>query len=55
MSHGRILAPSGLSGPFAVMDTDGSTVLGVYEDDGTKAKPVVVLAPGTPRRHGRVV
>ncbi len=48
VSHGRILAPSGLSGPFAVVDTDGSTVLGVYEDDGTKAKPVVVLTPGRP-------
>lgn len=44
VSHGRILAPSGLVGPFAVTAPDGS-VLGVYEDDGTKAKPLVVLAP----------
>jgi tRNA pseudouridine55 synthase len=44
VSHGRILAPSGLSGPFAVVAPDGS-VLGVYEDAGTKAVPLVVLAP----------
>ncbi|HEY6567985.1 MAG TPA: tRNA pseudouridine(55) synthase TruB [Actinomycetota bacterium] len=47
VSHGRILAPSGLRGPFAVTAPDGR-VLGVYEDDGTKAKPLVVLAPADP-------
>ena len=40
-------APSGLSGPFTVTAPDGR-VLGVYEDDGTKAKPLVVLAPADP-------
>jgi tRNA pseudouridine55 synthase len=44
VQHGRILAPSGLAGPFTVTAPDGR-VLGVYEDDGTKAKPLVVLAP----------
>lgn len=44
VSHGRILAPSGLRGPFTVTAPDGR-VLGVYEDDGTKSKPLVVLAP----------
>ena len=44
VSHGRILAPSGLPGPFAVVTRDGR-VLGVYQDDGTKSKPLVVLTP----------
>jgi tRNA pseudouridine55 synthase len=44
VSHGRILAPSGLAGSFRVIGPDGR-VLGVYRDEGTKAKPLVVLAP----------
>jgi tRNA pseudouridine55 synthase len=44
VSHGRILAPSGLAGPFSVVAPDGRT-LGIYEDAGTKAVPLVVLAP----------
>jgi tRNA pseudouridine55 synthase len=44
VTHGRILAPSGLEGPFSVVAPDGRT-LGIYEDAGTKAVPLVVLAP----------
>ena len=44
VGFGRILGPSGLAGPFAVVDPDGR-LLGVYQDDGTKALPLVVLAP----------
>ena len=44
VSHGRILAPSGLAGPFSVVAPDGR-MLGIYEDAGTKAVPLVVLAP----------
>lgn len=44
VSHGRILGPSGLSGPYAVFAPEGR-VLGVYRDDGTKARPEVILAP----------
>ncbi len=44
VGHGRILAPSGLDGPFAVLDPSGK-VLAVYADEGTRAKPLVVLAP----------
>lgn len=51
VSHGRILAPSGLRGPFTVTAPDGR-VLGVYEDDGTKSKPLVVLAPADPEGAG---
>ena len=44
VSHGRILGPAGIAGPYAVVAPDGK-VLGVYRDDGTKARPEVVLAP----------
>jgi tRNA pseudouridine55 synthase len=44
VSHGRILGPAGLVGPYAVFAPDGR-VLGVYRDEGTKAKPEVILAP----------
>jgi len=42
-SHGRILGPAGVDGPYGVYDDDGSLV-GVYEDDGAKAAPLVILA-----------
>ncbi len=43
-SHGRILGPAGVQGPYGVYDGAGSLV-GVYEDDGAKAAPLVILAP----------
>ena len=43
-SHGRILGPAGVSGPYAVFAPDGAFI-GVYEDEGTKARPQVILAP----------
>lgn len=45
-SHGRILGPAGFAGPCAVFAPDG-TLIGVYEDEGTKARPQVILAPST--------
>lgn len=42
--HGRILGPAGLAGPYALIDAEGALV-GVYVDDGAKARPLVVLAP----------
>lgn len=44
--HGRILGPAGLTGPYAVFAPDG-TFIGVYEDEGTKARPHVILAPSS--------
>jgi tRNA pseudouridine55 synthase len=44
VSHGRILAPGDIDGPYGVYDPDGR-LLGVYVDDGAKAKPLVILAP----------
>ncbi len=44
VSHGRILAPSGLDGPHAVFDPAGR-LLGIYQDEGSKARPLVILAP----------
>jgi len=41
--HGRILAPAGLHGPYGVFDPEGRLV-GVYEDEETKARPLVILA-----------
>jgi tRNA pseudouridine55 synthase len=42
--HGRILGPSGIDGPHGVYD-DTDRLIGVYEDEGTKARPLVILAP----------
>lgn len=43
-SHGRILGPSGVAGPYGVY-ARGGALIGVYRDDGAKARPEVVLAP----------
>jgi tRNA pseudouridine55 synthase len=42
-SHGRPLGPAGIEGPYGVFGGDGWFV-GVYLDDGAKARPLVVLA-----------
>jgi tRNA pseudouridine55 synthase len=42
-SHGRILGPAGIVGPYAVFSPTGA-LIGVYEDEGTKARPQVILA-----------
>lgn len=44
-SHGRILAPTGVEGPHAVFGPDGR-LIGVYRDEGAKARPEVVLVAG---------
>jgi len=44
VSHGRILGPAGVEGPYLVVAPEGRA-LGVYRDDGAKAVPEVVLAP----------
>ena len=41
-SHGRVLGPSAIDGPFAVLGPGGE-LIGVYTDDGPKATPLVVL------------
>jgi tRNA pseudouridine55 synthase len=43
-SHGRPLGPAGIAGPYGVFSPDGALV-GVYEDDGPRARPQVILAP----------
>jgi tRNA pseudouridine55 synthase len=43
-SHGRPLGPAGLTGPYAVFGPNGR-LIGVYEDDGPRARPQVILAP----------
>jgi tRNA pseudouridine55 synthase len=45
--HGRILGPLGLAGPYAVWSPEGR-MIGVYEDDGGKAVPQVILAGSMP-------
>jgi tRNA pseudouridine55 synthase len=42
-SHGRPLGPAGLSGPYGVFGPDGR-LIGVYEDEGPRARPQVILA-----------
>lgn len=44
-SHGRILGPAAIDGPYGVYDAHGR-LIGVYRDDGGKARPLVILAPG---------
>jgi len=43
-SHGRPLGPAGLTGPYGVFGPDGH-LIGVYEDEGPRARPQVILAP----------
>jgi tRNA pseudouridine55 synthase len=43
--HGRPLAPAGLTGPYAVLASDGR-LIGVYADEGPRSKPLVILADG---------
>jgi tRNA pseudouridine55 synthase len=44
-SHGRVLGPAGVAGPYGVFAPDGA-LIGMYRDDGPKARPEVILAPG---------
>jgi tRNA pseudouridine55 synthase len=44
-AHGSILGPAGIVGPYAVFGPDGG-LIGVYRDDGPRARPEVILAPG---------
>jgi len=45
-AHGSILGPAGIDGPYAVFGP-GGRLIGVYRDDGAKARPEVILAPGS--------
>ena len=45
--HGRVLAPSAFEGPYAVFDPR-RRLIGVYEDDGPRSKPLVILQQGDP-------
>jgi tRNA pseudouridine55 synthase len=45
--HGRILGPLGVAGPYGVFSPEGA-LIGVYEDDGGKALPQMILAPSMP-------
>ena len=42
--HGRVLGPAGFAGPYGVYAPDGH-IVGVYNDEGPKARPLVILAP----------
>jgi tRNA pseudouridine55 synthase len=44
-SHGRPLGPTGIQGPYAVLDQEDALV-GIYRDEGSMARPEVIL----PRR-----
>ncbi|MEA2551451.1 MAG: tRNA pseudouridine55 synthase [Actinomycetota bacterium] len=48
--HGRILGPADIDGPYGVYGPDGGLV-GIYRDDGTKAKPEMILASTTGSRE----
>jgi tRNA pseudouridine55 synthase len=41
-SHGSILGPAGVDGPYAVF-APGGRLVGVYRDVGAKARPEVIL------------
>jgi tRNA pseudouridine55 synthase len=42
--HGRVLGPAGIAGPYAVFGPD-ERLIGIYADDGPKARPEMILAP----------
>jgi tRNA pseudouridine55 synthase len=42
-THGRPLGPAGVAGPYGVFGPDGR-LIGVYEDEGPRARPQVILA-----------
>ena len=42
-SHGRVLAPAGIEGPYAALDPSGA-LIGIYLDDGARSVPQVILA-----------
>jgi tRNA pseudouridine55 synthase len=42
-SHGRLLGPAAIDGPYAVFGPDGA-LKGIYRDAGASARPEVVLA-----------
>jgi tRNA pseudouridine55 synthase len=42
--NGRVLGPAGIDGPYGVYARDGR-LIGLYRDDGAKARPEVILAP----------
>jgi tRNA pseudouridine55 synthase len=44
-ANGSILGPAGIDGPYTVFGPDGR-LIGVYRDDGGKARPEVVLPVG---------
>jgi tRNA pseudouridine55 synthase len=51
--HGRVLGPAGLEGPYGVY-APGGRLIGVYRDDGAKARPELILAvpvDGAPAGH----
>jgi tRNA pseudouridine55 synthase len=45
--HGRVLGPAAIAGPYAVFGPD-ARLIGVYQDDGAKARPLVILANAAP-------
>jgi hypothetical protein len=42
--HGRVLGPAGFEGPYGVF-APGGRLIGVWEDDGPKGRPLVVVPP----------
>jgi tRNA pseudouridine55 synthase len=42
--YGRILGPAGIEGPYGVYGPK-DRLIGIYRDDGAKARPEVILAP----------
>ncbi|MGE5225746.1 MAG: tRNA pseudouridine(55) synthase TruB [Planctomycetaceae bacterium] len=42
-SHGRVLGPAGIDGPYGVYGPDGR-LIGIWRDAGAKARPEMVLA-----------
>jgi tRNA pseudouridine55 synthase len=44
-AYGSVLGPAGITGPYRALGPDG-TLIGIYRDEGTKAVPEVILAPG---------
>jgi len=52
-SNGSVLGPAGIEGPYAVFARTGP-LIGVYRDDGPRARPEMILAPAGAGSAGAV-
>lgn len=50
-SHGSVLGPTGIVGPYRVLAPDGR-LIGIYRDEGAKSVPEVIITPAETGSEG---